>query len=75
MEGRLIQAEQYFGARRMGEELKLRWVFWKESNPNTSCWGFPKAILSNSSKKTRDVFKIQNQSRKSNLTVTKVMNK
>ena len=55
----LIQAEQYFGSRRMSEEMKLEWavafalrgdaldwwISWKESHPNTCWWNFAKAIL------------------------------
>ncbi|KAI5387811.1 hypothetical protein KIW84_073776 [Lathyrus oleraceus] len=55
----LIQAEQYFGSRRMSEEMKLEWtvafalrgdaldwwISWKESHSNTCWWNFVKAIL------------------------------
>ncbi|CAI8608218.1 unnamed protein product [Vicia faba] len=55
----LIQAEQYFGSRRMSEEMKLEcavafalrgdaldwWISWKESHPNICWWNFVNAIL------------------------------
>ncbi|KAI5430197.1 hypothetical protein KIW84_034682 [Lathyrus oleraceus] len=55
----LIQAEQYFGSRRLSEEMKFEWVVafvlrgdaldwwtsWKESHSDTYWWSFVKVIL------------------------------